>query len=164
MLEKKLEMINNMLFTSLFVSSIFFGAAVAEVGVEPEVANKATASVSNWHVRNGMRIQRNWGVDVIGVRSAANGFMLAFRYRVVDVEKAKLLNDKRSKAYLIDEATGNVLGIPIMEKMGELRQKTPPERNRNYFIMFGNPGKLVKSGSRVSVVVGEFRIEGLVVD
>jgi hypothetical protein len=143
----------------IFVGSILF--------VLPSLAdnNSLQASIaSNWHARNGLRLQRNWGVDVVGVRPVANGMMLSFRYKVLDAAKAKVLNDKRSKAYIIDEATGNVLGVPIMEKLGEMRQKADPEIDRTYFIMFGNPGKLVKSGSFVGVVIGEFRIEKLMVD
>lgn len=158
------------LLTGLLVSSFFVSAVFAET-IE-RVANQESlisgggviSHTNNWHARNGMRIQRNWGVDVVGVRPASSGFMLAFRYKIVDEEKAQPLNDKRSKAYIIDEATGNVLGVPIMEKLGEMRQKVAPELGRTYFIMFGNPGKLVKSGSRVSVVVGDFRADGLVVD
>jgi hypothetical protein len=173
MLEKLALSKNKKLLTGLFVSSFFISVTVASAVEQPLnaasavpaiVGTTATSSVNNWHARNGMRIQRNWGVDVVGVRPVSTGFMLAFRYKIVDVEKAKLLNDKRSKAYLIDEATGNALGVPIMEKLGEMRQKAPPELGRTYFIMFGNPGKLVKSGSRVSVVVGDFRIDNLVVD
>jgi hypothetical protein len=90
--------------------------------------------------------------------------MLAFRYRIVDPVKAKILNDRQTKAYLRDEATGNVLAVPAMENVGELRSGTSPEVGRIYFMIFGNPGKLVKSGSRVSVVAGNFSVEGLVVD
>jgi hypothetical protein len=121
-------------------------------------------SASDWRAREGVRFQRNWGVDITGVRPSANGLFLALRYRVVDPEKARILNDKRSKAYVIDEATGNVLGVPIMENLGELRQKDIPQFNRSYFIMFGNPGKLVKSGSKISLVIGEFRADGMIVD
>lgn len=150
-----------MLFTGLLVSSIFLSAPFVQA-VEGE--NKAIPRMNDWHARNSVRIQRNWGVDVMGMRPVSAGYMLTFRYKVVDLEKARLLNDKRSKAYIIDDATGNVLGVPVMDKLGELRQKSTPELNRIYFIMFGNPGKLVKSGSRVSVVIGEFRVDGLVVD
>jgi hypothetical protein len=154
--------IKNMLFTGGVVSSIFLCVTFAQTTEMP--SNKVASHTNNWHARNGVRIQRNWGVDVIGVRPVSTGFMLAFRYRIVDAEKAKVLNDKRSKAYLIDEATGNTLGVPNMENLGELRQKDAPELNRVYFIMFGNPGKLVKSGGHVSVVVGDFRVDNLVVD
>ena len=65
---------------------------------------------------------------------------------------------------MIDEVTGIRLAVPAMEKVGELRSGSAPEEGRTYFMVFGNPGKVVKSGSRVSVVVGNFRIDGLIVN
>ena len=173
MLNKLVSSNKTILLAGLLVGSFCFSAAFAKTTetknktekAAPQVsAIKSTSRSGNWHAREGVRFQRNWGVDIVGVRPASSGFMLAFRYRIVDPEKAKLLNDKRSKAYIIDEATGNILGVPIMENLGELRQKDAPVLNRTYFIMFGNPGKLVKSGSRVSVVIGDFRVDNLVVD
>jgi len=129
-----------------------------------EGAIEAAPSATDWHARQGLYYKRNWGVEVIGVKPVSSGYMLAFRYRVLDPEKAKLLNDRKSKAYVIDEETGTRLAVPALENVGELRSGTAPEADRNYFMMFGNPGKLVKSGSRISVVVGNFRVDGLVVD
>jgi hypothetical protein len=51
-----------------------------------------------------------------------------------------------------------------MENIGELRAGTTPQTDRVYFMIFGNPGKLVQSGAKVTIVAGTFRIEGLVVD
>jgi hypothetical protein len=51
-----------------------------------------------------------------------------------------------------------------MENVGELRQAFSPEPDRIYYMIFGNPGKLVKLGSRVSIVIGNFYIDGLMVD
>jgi hypothetical protein len=108
--------------------------------------------------------KRNWGVDVIGVHRVSSGYMLTLRYRVLDAERAKPLHNKALKPYLIDETTGNRLAVPTMENIGELRESPTPEVNRVYFIMFGNPGKLVRPGSRVSVVIGDFRLNDIVVD
>ena len=114
--------------------------------------------------REGMFYQRNWGVEIIGVHPVSSGYMLTFSYRILDPQKAKLLNDRKAKAYVIDEATDTRLAVPAMEKVGELRPDAKPKAGRNYFMMFGNPGKLVKRGSRISVVVGNFRVDGLVVN
>jgi hypothetical protein len=100
----------------------------------------------------------------VGVKPVASGYMLAFRYRILDPDKAKVLNDRKSRAYLIDAATGTVLMVPTMENVGELRPGATPEADRTYFMIFGNPGKLVKSGSRVSIVAGALRIDGLIVE
>lgn len=124
----------------------------------------AAPSSANWRTRQGLYFKRNWGVEIVGVKPVSSGYMLAFRYRILDPEKAKILNDRKAKAYIIDEATGTVLAVPAMENVGELRSGSTPEADRVYFMIFGNPGKLVKSGSRISIVAGNFRADGLVVD
>jgi hypothetical protein len=75
-----------------------------------------------------------------------------------------MLNDRKARAYLIDAATGIRFAVPAMEKVGELRSGATPEEGRTYFMVFGNPGGIVKSGSRVSVVIGNFRVDGLMVN
>lgn len=118
----------------------------------------------NRHAGEALRFKRIWGVDVEGVKVVSSGYMLAFRYRVLDVEKAKPLNEKKTRPYLIDEETGIRLSVPAMEKVGELRQSVTPKTGKSYFIIFGNPGKVVKPGSRVSVVIGNFQVDGLVAE
>jgi hypothetical protein len=109
---------------------------------------------------------RRFGVDQMHVRSTASGASLEFRYRVVDAEKAKILTDKKSNPRMIDVATGTVLTVPTMEKIGALRQTqtAPPEAGREYWMVFSNPGKLVKPGKSVNIAIGTFRVDGLVVE
>ncbi len=90
--------------------------------------------------------------------------MVRFTYRVVDANKAEALNNKRWNPYLIDEKTGTKFAVPTLEQVGPLRQTAAPENGRLYWVIFGNPGDLVKPGNRVDVVIGDFRAEGLVVE
>lgn len=136
----------------------------AALSPPPGARSSPRASARDWRDRDGQYYKRNWGVEIIGVKPVSSGYMLAFRYRVIDPDKAKLLNDRNAKAYLRDEASGTMLAVPAMENVGELRTGAKPEADRSYFMIFGNPGKLVKSGSRIGVVVGNFRVDGLVVD
>ena len=124
---------------------------------------KSKVAAADWRAKRGLYYQRTWGVDIVGVRPTSSGYMLRFDYRVLDPKKAAVLKDRKAKAYIIDEKTQTALAVPAMENIGELRQVAPLEVNRTYYVIFGNPGKLVKRGSRVTVVVGEFRAE-LVVD
>jgi hypothetical protein len=107
---------------------------------------------------------RRYGVDHLQVRSTASGNSLEFRYHVLDVEKAKVLSDKRSVPALIDVRTGNRLAVPTMEKIGALRQTATPELGREYWMVFSNPGKMVKPGQRVDIAIGTFRVSGLIVE
>jgi hypothetical protein len=129
-----------------------------------ETASTPAASMKSWRLKSGPLITRTWGIDIVGVHPVSSGFMLAFKYKILDPSKAKLLNERKQKAYLVDEATGTVLAVPAMENIGELRAATTPQVDRTYFMIFGNPGRLVKPGARVSVVAGDFKIQGLVVE
>ena len=108
-------------------------------------------------------LEEQWGVKVLSIKHSAGGYMLDFRYRVLDPEKALPLFDRKVKPHLVDEATGAVFAVPEPPKIGALRSTRPPKQDRNYSVMFANPGGYVKKDSKVSVVIGDFKAENLVV-
>jgi hypothetical protein len=105
-----------------------------------------------------------WGVDTLHVKSVESGELIRFTYRVVDASKAEALNDKKEEPSLIAPRAGVRLEIPQLEKVGKLRQSSPPEAGKSYWMAFSNKGRIVKPGDRVSVVIGKFRADGLVVE
>jgi hypothetical protein len=105
-----------------------------------------------------------WGIDALSVKWSESGEMIRFSWRVVDPERAGVLNDKKIEPSLIDPKAGVSLVVPGMEKIGQLRQSAPPEAGKSYWMAFSNKGRLVKRGDRVDVVIGPFRAENLVVD
>jgi hypothetical protein len=105
-----------------------------------------------------------WGVDSPAVKWAESGEVIKFTYKVVDPEKAKPLNDKKAEPVLLDPQAGVKLVVPSLEKVGQLRQSSPPEEGKVYWMAFSNKGRHVKQGDHVSVVIGKFRADGLVVD
>ena len=105
-----------------------------------------------------------WGVEGLSVKLAESGELVRFGWRVVDPDKARTLNDKRLEPALVDTEAGVSLVVPVMEKVGQLRQSVPPEAGKSYWMVFSNKGRRVKRGAHVSVVIGEFRADGLVVD
>jgi hypothetical protein len=105
-----------------------------------------------------------WGIDALSVKWSESGEMIRFSWRVVDPERAGVLNDKKIEPSLIDPKAGVSLVVPVMEKIGQLRQSAPPEAGKSYWMAFSNKGRLVKRGDRVDVVIGPFRAENLVVD
>jgi hypothetical protein len=134
--------------------------ASASASSKPSAAEEAAA----WRVRQGLNFKRNWGVEIINVKPVSSGYMLALRYRVLDPALAKIFNDRKAKAYLVDQATNTVLAVPALENVGELRPGATPEAGRIYFMIFGNPGKFVKTGSRVSLRVGNLRADNMIVE
>jgi hypothetical protein len=105
-----------------------------------------------------------WGVDSLDVKWTESGEVIRFSYRILDPDKAAMLNDKKNEPSLIDPEAGVKLVVPSLEKVGQLRQSSPPEAGKSYWMAFSNKGRYVKKGHRVDVVIGNFRAEGLVVN
>jgi hypothetical protein len=114
--------------------------------------------------RAGTYYRMVWGVDGLLVKWTESGEVIRFSYRVLDPEKARTLNEKQFEPSLIDAQAGVSLVVPTMDKIGKLRQSSTPEAGKSYWMAFSNKGRLVKRGHRVSVVIGKFRADGLVVD
>ena len=105
-----------------------------------------------------------WGIDSLSVKWAESGELIRFSWRVLDPQRAQVLNDKKAEPALIAPRAGVSLVVPQMEKIGQLRQSQTPEAGHSYWMAFSNRGRLVKRGDRVDVVIGPFRAENLVVD
>lgn len=138
--------------------------AVEEPGqaaVSPETTASPEAALP--HPREKSYVKRRWGVEIMYVRQTAAGYMLELRYRVLDAEKAKPLFERRTKPVLTHAESGATLIVPTPAKTGALRNSNPPIVGRTYWMFFANPGRLVKPGEHVSVEIGEFRVDGLVV-
>jgi hypothetical protein len=105
-----------------------------------------------------------WGIDSLTLKSVESGDLIRFSYRVLDPNKAGILNDKKVEAYLDSPAAHSRLVIPSLEKVGQLRQGNTPRTGTSYWMAFSNPRRTVKRGDHVNVVIGTFHAEGLVVE
>lgn len=106
-------------------------------------------------------LRDKWGIKVEAVHLSAGGYMIDFRYRVLDAEKAKAIGDPEVKPYIIDQSTGAKFIVPSPPKVGPMRNTENLQEGRVYFIFFGNPGKYIKSGQKITVCVGDIKIENL---
>ncbi|MBN2319001.1 MAG: hypothetical protein JXR49_07985 [Acidobacteria bacterium] len=109
-------------------------------------------------------MEEHWGIRITGIRLTASGFMLDFRYQVLDSKKAAPLFDRKTRPYLIHQETGAQFTVPNPPKTGPLRTSNEPQQGRVYWMFFGNPGKYVKPGDKVTVVIGAFKAESLIVE
>ena len=130
----------------------------------PDEQRFATSQKENTSAADETRLADEWGIDVLGVQLSAAGYMLDFRYRVTDPQKASHLMARDAKHVLIDEKTGARFLVPSPPKVGPLRPRPEtPTSDRVYWILFANPGRQVKAGDSVSVVIGDCTIQGLIV-
>jgi len=108
--------------------------------------------------------QTAWGIDNLVLRVAASGNLIRFSYRVTNVNRAGELGNKRAKPLLIDAKRKVALEIPVMEQVGPLWQTVGLENGKQYWMTFSNKGEPVHVGDRVSVVIGNFHADGLLVE
>jgi len=105
------------------------------------------------------------GIHVLSLRLSAADYMLDLRFRVTDPVRAAPFFSRNSEVELIDQASGARLLVPNTPKLGKLRQVAHKDKpNRNYFMLFANPGRYLKAGSEVTLVVGDTHISHLMVE
>ena len=166
MSDRKHLRIERAFFTALLAGGIWMAGAQTQPPAPntPTPASKATRYHRDRNQRAELYYSVLWGVDSLSVRSTESGEIVRFAWRVVDPEKAKALHDKAATPQLIDPKDHVALVVPSMEKVGQLRNSGKPEAGKSYWMAFSNKGRYVKPGDRVNVVIGQFRVEGLIVE
>ncbi len=110
------------------------------------------------------QLRESAGIEVESIRLSSAGYMLDFRYRVVNSSLAIPILERSVSCYVIDQKSGAKMIVPVPPKVGSLRQKTvAPAEGKIYYIMFANPGRRVQSADKVTVVIDNLEIPDLIV-
>ena len=149
----------------LLLASVLVGPSCASAAPADEPAVETAAAAAEPVAQaESVDLAAQWGVEVTSIRMTANDHMIDYRYRVLDADKATDLFKRQIKPRLIHQETGKVLTVPETAKLGPLRNSNTPQEGKIYWMFFGNAGNLVKAGDKVTVVIGEFRVEDLIVE
>lgn len=108
--------------------------------------------------------EEDWGIKVESARLSAAGYMVDFRFRVLDAAKAAQIFNRKIMPHMIDQTTGATFIVPAPPKVGQLRSSGNIQEGKIYFIFFANPAKYVKSGNKITVEVGDFKVQDIVVN
>src|ERR1700740_983108 len=102
-----------LILAPILLSSLLFVAAQEQSVPENEKSADPVQAQSGKSLSQRYRLSRPlppsasqyyalmWGVDSLAVKSVESGEIIRFTYRVLDVEKAKVLNDKKNEPSLI---------------------------------------------------------------
>ena len=105
------------------------------------------------------------GIRVESLRLTAAAYMLDLRFRITDPERAAPFFSRKTDLQLVDPVSGARLAVPNTPKLGKLRQVARKDMpDRSYFVLFANPGRYLKTGSRVNLVAGDVHIAQLTVE
>lgn len=145
-----------------FVALFFIFLIAVPLFAEDKTEPKGEVSTSTDEEKK--KVEEKWGMQVKGIRLTAADYMLDFRYHVTDSEKASSILSRQEKATLIHQESGTVMQVP-RTRLGAMRQTSvKPAVGRDYLIFFANRNGLIKTGDKVTVIIGNFKIKDLVVE
>jgi hypothetical protein len=139
---------------------------VTDPGWQPPTAREAVIP-SPLDPKQAEKIAKQWGVKLISLNLSAAGYMMDFRFRVLDADKASSFFDHRIKPYVLAERSNAKLPVPMANKVGALRPTNRGQNikaGKNYYMMFANPDRHVKKGEQITLVIGDFKVEHLTVN
>jgi len=97
-----------------------------------------------------------WGVEPIHLRVTAAGYMIEFRYKILDVEKALILSSRKREdfPYLQSLKSRAKLSVPYGSTVGFLKSNRRfHKKGKNYIAMFSNEGQHLLPGDKVKVQI-----------
>jgi hypothetical protein len=152
-------------FWSMLALLCVFFAVLVFSGCSTPAARQNPVSGASPDARDCTNIE-SLGIHINGVHLSAAGNMLDFRYRVVDAAKAAPLFERKIRPYLLDESSGAAFGVPESPKLGQMRttrRNSAAAEERDYHILFANPGHVLRPGQKVSLVIGDTKLENLLI-
>jgi hypothetical protein len=145
------------------LAGVGFAAAAqsdADKAAPAPAASSAAPASAVW-------VSEAFGVEVQGARLSASGYVIDLRYRVLDVDKARPLLDRKVLPVLIDETTGDRFYIPQPPVVGALRQTSRNHMvavGKTYFMIFANPDQRIKAGQTLALYIGDQSFGNLRID
>ena len=126
--------------------------------------NPANRNPSTNGMPSSSAIEEKYGVRFTLVGVTADGGMVDVRYRVLDPDKAMALmggmggaGDEGASPQLLVE------GVNVRIENSELMSmKQLPEPGSEQFILYANPKGVVVPGTRITIIVGDLRLEHVV--
>ena len=159
-------------------------AVESRVAEPPSQTVKATTPVPPAGPVKSSTLEEMWGIQVTGIGLTRANSAIELRYKVLAPEKATLLADSRSEAYILDHASGAKIPLRSPQLEGAFPQHSrarsaalmmrdagsfPPTPSRIipdkvFSVLLPNPGSVVKGGNKVAMVAGTARSDNLLVE
>ena len=95
---------------------------------------------------------------VVGQTASGEG-LVDLRVQVVDPNKAIIFHDEENPPALIDESTGNIISTPLMDHGHDNTLRA----GLTYPTLLLNSGDVLKPGSVVTIQIGGYQLEHVIV-
>jgi hypothetical protein len=142
-------------FGALTGAALVLGAgAVYELVHHSDAADARPQAVAVAPLLSQAAFQHRSGVRIVRVAVSGDGGLVDLRYRVIDPNAATSIHDKARPPQIVDERTKVLVSELLMGHAHRGRLKAA----QTYYLIFNNPGNLVRRGSRVTVQLGAARV------
>ncbi len=114
-----------------------------------------------------IEMQDAWGIEPIHVRLTGAAYMIEFRYKILDAEKASMLSSrKRTDFPYMRALKGNVLlSVPYGPTVGYLKSNRKFHKlGKNYIALFSNEGQYLLRGDKVKIKIKDQLSQELTVE
>jgi hypothetical protein len=135
---------------------------VRALGHDTKAAAKPVAAVPAAWVRPAVSsagLVDRTGVKITQVAVTGGGGLIDLRYQVIDPNKAARLHDANNPPAVVDEQTGVVAHDLFMQHS----HSGPFAFGETYYLVFDNPGNLVRRGGFVTVLLGDAQVDHVLV-
>jgi hypothetical protein len=134
---------------ALIVGALGAHALISSSGAAPARAPHAEAPLLSEQA-----FEQRTGVRVVRVAVTGDDGLVDVRYQVIDPDRAASIHVQTTPPQLVDERTGVLVDQLLMGHF----HHGPMKAAQTYFLLFENPGNLVRAGGRVSVQLGPARV------
>lgn len=134
--------------------------ALLAVAVARPAAERATGSMSEVDPAQVAAVHAAWGIRMTHVAVTGNGGLVDVRFQVIDPDKALGIHDPEGLPILVDEASGYALMQPGVHADHEVREY---RAGGTYYLLYQNNYGLLKPGNRVTILMGELKLEHVIV-
>ncbi len=146
-----------------FVRNALLGALLLVITVGGVAVLQARQNAplvpANYVMPKSPEIEEKFGVRFTFVATTANGGFIDLRYRIVDSGKARNFGHyTETSPMIVNEKTGAIVDVT---RMGLHNHRVEP--GRIYYVLFRNTGNSMQRGDRVTLQVGDLKLENVIV-
>lgn len=99
------------------------------------------------------------GIRITRIALVGGDGIVDVRFDVLDPDKAIEVHDDDSPLVLIDETDGSIISVSFHGKHSGGTTKTGLNAAATYYLLFANSGGALEHGEKVSVALGDVRLE-----
>jgi hypothetical protein len=99
-------------------------------------------------------LAEDWGIEPVHIRVTAGGYMIEFRYKILDTQKALIMSDRQYYPHLQSLKSRARLSVTYGPTVGVLKSNRKfIKEGKHYSAIFSNEGQHLLPGDKVKIEI-----------